>query len=252
MQTEQAIKQLVVPDKIGARLLLIANHLIQGLGDNLASLIAYGSIVRGGFNPRSSDVNLLIILKHSTPEAHTVIQAISAGKLRVDPMVIEHNEIPRAARVFALKFMSIHRNCLILHGCDPLADTQVPDQQLAFLVEQEIRNQRMRLIHAFVMSGKRPRIYSQYVIHHAKAILVDLSDLLRAASIDVPTEFSDRIPVISQHIGISADTLIDLLNLHQVSPRMNRPETERLHRKLLQLFRTSINWMEKQWPTPPI
>src|SRR5688572_11881374 len=91
--------------------------LIQGLGENLHSCILYGSAVRGDLLPRTSDVNLLIVLEHSTPDAHRLIaEIIRGGAERVQPFVLGRRGLERSQRVFAIKFRSIKRNYRVLHG----------------------------------------------------------------------------------------------------------------------------------------
>ena len=99
--------------------------LIDNLHENLASLVLYGSAVRGNVDARSSDINLFILLHQSTPEAHRVIAELAGGTPRIDPMVLPTNAMQRAMRVFALKFLSMRRNYVVLAGSDPLRDLGV-------------------------------------------------------------------------------------------------------------------------------
>ncbi len=64
----------------------IAGSLEAALGENLLSLIQYGSSIRGE-ETRQSDINLLLILKESTPEAHQAIHEIIRPFDNIEPFV---------------------------------------------------------------------------------------------------------------------------------------------------------------------
>lgn len=93
------------------------NRVVAGLrgklDDNLYSLILYGSTVRGAFDQRSSDINLLIILNQSTPHAHHEIAGLLKSKIRIEPFVISKIGMERSFEAFAIKFLSIQRSSQI-------------------------------------------------------------------------------------------------------------------------------------------
>lgn len=247
MPPSDRVEQLPVPTRTRGELRSAADRLITGLGDNLHALVLYGSAVRGDFDARNSDVNLLIVLNHSTAEAHQVIRSVSGGRLRLDPMVLEAGVVDAAAQVFALKFMSIQRHHAVLYGEDPFAQLTVETDRLVFLVEQELRNERMRLIHAYVMSDPGNKRYARYVMQHAIKVLVDLSDLARAANATLPEGLHERVPVLATTMGLDAGVLKRLIDLRHDHERTVRAGADDLHRALLDLFDTAIGWLEGRW-----
>jgi predicted nucleotidyltransferase len=125
-------------------------HLMGQLGDNLYSCIAYGSAIRGEIIESESDINLLIVLQESTPQAHAVINDACQQWDRIQPFVLGKSGLARSQQVFALKFHSIKRNYRVLHGVDVLVEFDPSLPLLRFLVEQSLRNLRLRLNHAFI------------------------------------------------------------------------------------------------------
>jgi len=83
------------------------------LGDNLHSCLLYGSAVRGG-RSGNSDIDLLIVLVKSTPEAHVAIRGLLSPPL--DPFILGLEGLERSLQAFALKFLSIRRNYRVLCG----------------------------------------------------------------------------------------------------------------------------------------
>lgn len=224
----------------------------SSLGENLHSLVLYGSSVRGGFDPASSNLNLLIILQASTGNAHRVIREALKGKTPIEPFVVELGEIDRASRVFALKFLSIKRDYKVLHGVDPLVDLDIPHDLLVIFTEQELRNLRMRMVRSYITAGPRHRHYHQRLTHQSSRILIVLSDCLRCAKVEIPRNLPDRIPVFEKLFATDVSILHDLLKLkHSPSP-LTEDRAFDFHSRLVKLLRAALAWIESQYPGLPL
>ncbi len=187
----------------------------SGLGRNLHSLLLYGSGARGGIVPPTSDLNLLVVLEASTADAHDVISRITRKSVSIDPMVIERSAMARATRVFALKFLSIKRDHVVLHGTNPLVDLDVAPDVMVLLSEQELRNMRMRLVHTYVMAGHRGDLYLKYLARNTARFFITFSDIVRCAGTELPHDLADRLPILAETIGTDVSVLDDLLKLER-------------------------------------
>ena len=153
--------------------ILIVEALRARLGENLNFCIQYGSTVRGDARAGVSDINLLLVLNESTPEAHTVLARILRDFPRIDPMVLAVTEIDRSFRAFAIKFLSIRRDYRVLYGADPLKDLVIDADHERFLCEQALRNIRLRLVNHFLRFGNDRRRFSEYLAHLVSPLFVD-------------------------------------------------------------------------------
>jgi hypothetical protein len=217
-------------------------HLEKGLQDNLHSVVIYGSVVRGGYDPKTSDINLLIVLEASTPEAHLVIsEGLPRTKAEIDPFVLTRTGIDRSFRAFATKFDSIKRHYEVLHGADPLADYQ-PDPALArFLCEQAVRNLRLRSVQAFIHWRRDGKRYMSYLERTIPVIITDLSEVLRSEDIEVPKDFDQRLPIIAREFGVEAGGLKNLFDIaHQPRP-ISAGEIQKLHRFVFTMLDSAVN-----------
>lgn len=228
------------------------DHLRANLADNLYALMLYGSAVRGGLDPETSDLNLLIILEASTAAAHKVIREVTGGPVSIEPFVVERGGMPRATRVFALKFLSIQRNYRVLHGADPLRDLEVPPELVLWLTEQELRNLRMRTVQAFVTLSRPPARYRSYLLRHKTRMFIVLSDVLRCGGIEVPRPLDDRIPGLARTFGVEEAPLRRLLSLEREERDWTEEQAVALHAGLMGVFSGALTWMEKRWPKLPL
>ena len=218
------------------------------LRENLHSLIIYGSAVRGNVVPGVSDLNLLVVLREPTAEAHLAIGEAIRGPVRIEPFVLSRDGIERSLQAFAIKFRSIRRHYRVLHGADLLASLEVDEALLRFLCEQAVRNLRLRMTHAFITMAGDPKRYTRYLVDAAPDLFTDLAEVLRLTGTDVPTEFADRIGVFEGNFAVDASVLKDLLVLKNAPRLLSLDEAKDYHGRLFRLLDQAVRWMEKQWP----
>jgi predicted nucleotidyltransferase len=223
----------------------VTNGLSEKLGDKLYSLILYGSAVRGSFDARSSDFNLLIILNESTPAAHREIARLLKARIRVEPFVISRIGMEKSFEAFAIKFSSIQRHYRVLHGEDPLRDLVIDDKILHFLTEQALRNLRLRSVRAYIQWGSDRKRYMEYVIGIVPQVFTDIGSAFRVRGFTVEEGFAERIPLLTQHLGDAAKVLQDLLVIKERKIALSDKELFNLHEKLFTLLDKSITWMAK-------
>ena len=241
MNNESKIRPLIDP---------IVDRLKGKLAANLYSCIVYGSAVRGDLVTDVSDINLLLVLQESTPQAHFAIAEAISGAVRVDPFIIGRRGMERSIRAFGPKFLSIRRDYCVLHGEDFLADLNIDPELERFLTEQALRNQRLRLVHSFMTLRDNPQRYTQYILHARTGVIVQISEALRLAGVEMPHVFSDRLPIIEREMEVDATVLRDLTTLKEHLRRLSAEEITMYHAGLFQLLDRAICWIEEKWPNP--
>src|SRR5256886_16431302 len=113
------------------------NHLVGDLrathGDNLASVVLYGSAASGDFVQIESDYNLLIALNRITPEDLRQAQAPMREWQRLGhplPVYFTVEELSDAADVFPIEFHQMANARIVLYGKDPFEFVTVSDASL--------------------------------------------------------------------------------------------------------------------------
>ena len=218
------------------------------LGANLYSCILYGSAVRGNIVPGVSDVNLLLVLNESTPEAHGVIAELIRGAVPISPFILGRRGLERSFRAFSVKFRSIQRNYRVLHGADPLAELSVPESIVRAECEQVLRNLRLRVVHAFVTFGSNDKRYSSYLVDITADLFVALSEPLRLEVIEVPPDLAGRLPALEKTYAVDTTVLRDLLALKGRPRVLSSREAATFHDRLFRLLDKAVTWIETRWP----
>ncbi len=226
----------------------LCEKLRTGLGDNLGSFVLYGSAVRGDMVSGRSDINVLIVLNHSTPEAHRAIAEQLLKVPSVSPFVLSRWELPRSLRVFAIKFRSIGRNYKVLYGEDFLADFAPPQSLLPFLCEQSLRNLRLRLKQGYIRNLDKSDRYAQILVRNYSPLITALSELLRCEGTEVPADRTDRTAILERQWGIDAGVLDDLADLRNHSNRLSADQAFDFHSRLFCLLSAALDRIRQQWP----
>ncbi len=130
-------------------------------GDNLKSVVLYGSAVTGEFHKDYSDVNLLCVLARlDAPTLRALNPAIASWTKQGQPppMLFSQDELARSADVFAIELIDMKAARRVLYGEDPLAELEVPLHLHRLQVERELRTHVVRLREGYVAApadGKR-------------------------------------------------------------------------------------------------
>src|SRR5688572_26596046 len=122
-------------------------------GDNLASVVLYGSAAAGDHVELRSDYNLLITLKRITPEDLRLAQAPMREWRRLGnplPVYFTAEELSDAADVFPIEFHQMANARVVLYGQDPFEFIQLSDANLRHQTEYELRSKLIQLRRMYI------------------------------------------------------------------------------------------------------
>jgi hypothetical protein len=129
----------------------------KAFGDNLRSVVLYGSGAEGRLRP-TSDVNLILLLtsfdRGQADQLREPLRLAEAAiKLRV--MFLLQEELKPATQAFAVKFADIARRRVVLYGEDPFASISVAKEDAIFRLRQTLLNLTLRLREAYIARSLR-------------------------------------------------------------------------------------------------
>src|ERR1700678_2754958 len=135
----------------------IVTRLQRACGDNLLSVVVYGSAAREDFHEKFSDLNLLVVLTQLVPASFAplsdVLQWWTRDEKLRPPLVMTLEELRESADVFAIELVDIQRSHKTLFGADVVAGIHVPMNLHRVEVEHELRTTLLRLRHHFLLGS---------------------------------------------------------------------------------------------------
>jgi len=130
----------------------LVDDLRQTHGDNLASVVLYGSAAGDDVDLRS-DYNLLVALNHITPEDLRVAQAPMREWQRLGnplPVYFTVEELSDAADVFPIEFHQMANARSVLYGHDPFEFVKLSHANLRHQTEYELRSKLIQLRRLYI------------------------------------------------------------------------------------------------------
>jgi len=118
------------------------------LRQKLVGIVVYGSAARGEYKDRTSDIDVALVLQDANAEDMRALRTplrIGRAAARIEPMILDADEIARTALVSPLFYEAIVRHRVLIYGKDPFASLEVPEANLDLRIEQELRDARIRL-----------------------------------------------------------------------------------------------------------
>ncbi|HYS54868.1 MAG TPA: hypothetical protein VER58_14010 [Thermoanaerobaculia bacterium] len=129
----------------------------RAFGDDLVSVILYGSGAEGRLRT-TSDVNLLFVLRklsHNSINNFREPFRFAKAAANVTAMFLLEEEIRAAADEFAQKFADIQRRHVVLMGRDVLEGMTIPRAALVHRLQQVLLNLTIRLREMYVERSLR-------------------------------------------------------------------------------------------------
>jgi hypothetical protein len=148
-------------------------------GDNLASVVLYGSAAAGDQVELRSDYNLLIVLNRITPEDLRLAQAPMREWQRLGnplPVYFTVEELSDAADVFPIEFHQMANARIVLFGRDPFEFVKLSDAHLRHQAEYELRSKLIQLRRLYIPAS----VSVEKLSHLMSDSLASFASLFRA------------------------------------------------------------------------
>ena len=193
-------------------------RLRQAAGDNLVSVVLYGSAATGAFIEQRSDINLLCILNRlddgGLNALSTVVQWWSRELRYRPPMVLTQDELITSADVFAIETLDIQAQHKLLFGRDILVSVQIPMNLHRVQVEHELRVLLLRLRQHYILAYGSSDDLEKALVRSASSAGTLLRHALIAIQDDSPASSRAALPKVAERFGIDASSVNAVLDLH--------------------------------------
>lgn len=199
-------------------------RLQRACGDQLASVVVYGSAAREDFDETFSDVNSLVLLRQLVAESYMPLSEVLRWwsrdeKLR-PPLVMTVEELRESADVFAIELLDMQRSHRTLFGEDIVATVDVPMNLHRIEVEHELRTTLLRLRHHFLLAADNPEELRAILAKSITSVVTLFRHALIAAGKEPSHDKEQALQLAGTTFGFDAAPLRAILELrnHQKQP----------------------------------
>ncbi|MCQ2603423.1 MAG: hypothetical protein MJ215_00025 [Spirochaetia bacterium] len=191
-------------------------------GENLHSVIIYGSILTKQFNPLTSDVNVLIIPKEADPERIVVLGKYCAKtftQYKITPTVMSCREFIDSADVFPMEYLDIKDKHKTIYGEDITDRLDITTRNLRHQVEDRLRGCINSLRQVLMLSDSRPRLLALGVRNtHGLYNAIFRAILRLKKHPEVYFSYKNNLTALSEYINFDIDPFLQLRSINKETP----------------------------------
>lgn len=143
-----------------AKLAEFVNRLQAAAGDNLQSVVLFGSAVAGEFSAEHSNLNVLCLLERTSADDLSQLRPAVAWWIEEGyptPLVFAFEELCRSAHLWVVELFDIKNHYRILFGPDWLDNLQPALHLHRWEVERELHRERLNLRQAILAASEKPQ-----------------------------------------------------------------------------------------------
>ena len=195
----------------------LVERLHEAAGENLESVLLYGSAARGDFHEVHSDLNVLCTLRSLRVEdlarAASTVKWWTSVQKQPAPLFFTAEELRRAADVFAIELLDMQQSHRVLYGPDVVSGITVPMNLHRIQLEHELRTLLLRLRQHFLLQAEsQPELYAVLAKSSSSARTL-LRHTLIALGEPPPAATGDLLARLAGRTGANAAGLEAILSL---------------------------------------
>lgn len=194
------------------------SRLRQSAGENLQTVILYGSAATGEFHTEFSNVNLLCIVREMSFGVLTAMAPAVEWWSRQKhhaPLVLTREELERSADIFSIELLDMRQRHRVLFGDDVLSDLRIPMHLHRAQLEYELREKvillRERLLSA---AGNKGRLW-ELLLSSLPAFTTLFRHVLIALGDVTPPSKREAILALSGRIRFDQSPFLQLLDIRE-------------------------------------
>jgi predicted nucleotidyltransferase len=205
-------------------------------GDDLVSIILYGSATGQDYRPGKSDINFMIVLSEQGIER--LDQAFSSVKKWLKrkvaiPLFLTEGYVATSLDTFPIEYLNFQRNHTLVFGKDILKDLSFDPDFIRLQCEREIKGKLLILREAFLETAGKGRALRQVIGKSIPAFIALFEALLRLKGKDVPQEKRGIIRATAAVLDINGGVFERLLDIKEERGRWGDTEIMTLFKDYL-------------------
>ena len=198
----------------------LTNEFVQRIraaaGENVLSVILYGSAAEGEFHPVYSDLNLLCVLRDSSfaaiAELSDVFDWWRKKKFR-PPLILRLQELMTAADVFSIEFVDMKQRYRVLFGDDVLEKLNVPMVLHRFQLEYELREKLLLLRQHLVVAGNNEKQLWEVLLHSLSSFTTLFRHVLLELGEPGRKHSREAVTLLSARLNFEASPFVQLMDV---------------------------------------
>lgn len=185
-------------------------------GDDLVSIILYGSAAGKDYRPGKSDINFMIVLSEQGIEridrAFDIIKKWQKRNVAI-PLFLTEGYVDTSLDVFPIEYLNFQRNYVLVFGKDILKDLGFDEEFIRLQCEREIKGKLLILREAFLETSGKGKSLKELIGHSISAFVAIFEALLYLKGRDLPSTKREVVKATAEEFDMDAALFEKLLDV---------------------------------------
>lgn len=223
------LKLTNLPEPVARKLSGYLESLIAKIGDGLDSIVIYGSAASGEFDPKRSNVNLVVVVdKLDLDLLHRVQPLVKKGARKgiVAPLFLTAEHMDTSSDVFPIEFLDMSDFHTVVWGEDPFEKLSIGIENLRLECEEKLKGSLINLRQSYLEIADRRTPMMNLVASSIVGIVSVFRGLIRLAGKKALAGKKEVIIRMAQLYPVAPNNFFAALEIKLSAPRMTRDEMD--------------------------
>jgi predicted nucleotidyltransferase len=217
-------------------------------GDNLKSVILYGSAAAGDYAAKGSDYNLLIVMNDLHPSIlRQLAKPVGAWERAGNPppLLFTRKRLAEAADVFPIELLDMRDARKVLFGDDVIQGLEISIANLRLQVERELRSALIQLRRNYLSASASPRRLAALLTGSLSGVLVVFRAALRLYETQVPSEKFQALEKLNGNVPVAVDAFRQINGLKTGVLKIKEVNAGQLLEEILKSIETVVDAVDR-------
>jgi len=219
---------------------LVAEDYRNAFGDDLVSVILYGSSVTKEYDPNKSDLNFLIVLSEEGIERlHLAHELVATwGKKKVStPLFLTKDYMTSSLDTFPIEFLNIKRNYQLIAGEDVLEGISFKRNFIRMQCERELKGKLLLLRERYVETRGKHKVLKELISASLPTFIFVFKGLLYLLGKEIPETKRETVSLLSKELHLDKVLFATLLQIETGTLKVPHQEINDLFKRYLKEIR---------------
>ncbi|HDQ00238.1 MAG TPA: hypothetical protein ENN22_13800 [bacterium] len=203
----------------------------SAFGDDLVSVILYGSAARGEYIYKKSDINFLILLSESgIRNLQQAVPLIKKWQKRMvsTPLLLTKQYIQTSLDTFPIEFLTMKQHYQVLYGEDVFVDIKIDSRDLRLQSEREVRGKLLHLRENYLNTYGEAKAIQNLLKVSLPTFVSIFSGLLHLKDQPIPSVKKDVLKMTADVFSLDFSVFDKINKLNQNQIKFSKDELNQL------------------------
>lgn len=205
-------------------------------GDDLLSIILYGSGASGNYVPGKSDLNFLMILsEEGIDDLGRAMKTVARWRKRrvAIPLFMTKSYATLSLDSYPIEFLNMKKNHVLVFGEDILNELSIDPHHLRLQLERELKGKTILLREGFLETEGQVKRIQNLIKVSLTAFISLFNALLYLKGLEIPRQRREVIRAVGEAFSIDADVFLKCADIKEDVGSFSSPDIQAIFRAYL-------------------